>query len=824
MKKMIRNLAAALLAAALLVSTSFAAPPAGDAPPTGDGGFNIDDFVTGGDSGPAQAYGIEDFTDSASIQNQEAVTALVELGLLNGIEQADKSLQFKPAGTLTRGQMAKLASMAVTLISGEAIEGKAAFADTTGSWAKDYVAYCADKGMIDGYGNGTFGPNNNVTGVQLAKILLAAMGVKDGLTGDGWADNVSKLAGEKGLLEGITADMGKEITRDNAALLIYNALKASDGTAALPKLTLAKAGSYDELAVGRNELLMAPGKDVTLLQDGKSVNLDQGRTYKNVTVAVTEQNQVLYGGRTTSKNYNFRQGIYAGKNGYDESKSLTGLVTAGTVGKTSAEGVKIGSDEKDLKAKSIVNGIYVEGGTYTVKDATIELNGNGSNDFVGYGAALMASNGGTLVVDGATVNNQGAMRTAGVVDKGGKLIVKNSTLTVKDGQLPADYVPTYAAGEMLECPWMTGSRGNNRATNLLGTDSLGAYINTTVTADNWGLLSSDNCTRGNIVGINSTLKTESEVNGYGNLVIGSAVGTFLGTTVNVGGYGSYIMSGDITYGDSTVEAVKALNERLGLGLTDDEIAKLGEKNSTVEAGRSAILQTGAGKIDISGKTSLTSRWAVFAIKGAASSITVDGSKGATLKSTEDNVILQLMDNDDPGDMNGSYTDKTTTPAKDASHDVTKATAGSDVIAAFKSIDLVGDFFNSVRGDQSGGIFSPGNTLRNLSVSLDGSTLTGQITASTALHKDGQVTKETYYELGHVTNTACAAINNGVLVELKNASAWTVTETSYLTSLTIGTGCSVSAPSGKTLTMTVDGVETPITAGQTYTGAIVLTVK
>lgn len=817
MKKLIRALAAALAAATLLVSTSFASPlpDMGGTPPAGDGGFNLGDFAPGGSSGPVEVNDIKTFTDCDGIRNQEAVTALVELGLFNGVGQADGSLAFEPTGELNRGAMAKLAALAVTLISGEKIEGEAKFTDTAGRWSEDYVAYCADKGMIDGDGNGTFRPNDSVTGLELAKVLVAAMGVKDGLTGSGWDANVRRAAQEKGLLEGIAADLSKALTRDDAARMIYNALKASDGTSVLPRLTVAEAGTYDKLTIGENELLMAPGKGVNLIVDGRNVDMERGKTYENATVAVTEKNMV--------DDYNFRQGIYAGKDGYDESKSVAGLVS-GTVGKTSAENVKISSNETDSRGKYAVNGIYVgNGGNYTVKNAEIELNGNGCNDFIGYGSALMAS-GGTLVVDGAKVTNKGAVRTAAVVDKGGKLIVKNSELTVSDGELPEDYVPTFVPGEMMECPWMTGGKGNNRATNLLGEDSTGAYINTTVTAEKWGVLSSDNCTRGNLVGINSTLQTTNTTkDGYGSLVIGSAKGTFYGATVKVGGYGSYIMAGDITYGDSTVENVTKLNQELGLGLTDAEITALGVKSSSIDAGRSAFLQTGAGNIDISGKTSVTSEWAVFAIKGASSSITVDGSKGATLKSTKDNIILQMMDNDDPGSMTGSYEDKTTVPEKDAGHDLTKAAAGSDVLATFKDMTLEGDFFNGVRGDQTGGMFNPDKVLRNLQVTLDGSTLTGQVSASTVKHA-GKVTEANYQELGHVTNTPCAAVNNGVLVELKNASRWTVTETSYLTSLTVGEGCTVSAPAGKTLTMTVDGVETAVAAGQSYTGAIVLTVK
>ena len=63
---------------------------------------------------------------------------------------------------------------------------------------------------------------------------------------------------------------------------------------------------------------------------------------------------------------------------------------------------------------------------------------------------------------------------------------------------------------------------------------------------------------------------------------------------------------------------------------------------------------------------------------------------------------------------------------------------------------------------------------------------------------------------------------GYVVSLDEKSLWTVTGTSYLTSLTIARGAAVAAPHGKALTMTVDGKETAPAPG-TYIGEIVLTV-
>ncbi len=59
--------------------------------------------------------------------------------------------------------------------------------------------------------------------------------------------------------------------------------------------------------------------------------------------------------------------------------------------------------------------------------------------------------------------------------------------------------------------------------------------------------------------------------------------------------------------------------------------------------------------------------------------------------------------------------------------------------------------------------------------------------------------------------------------LDGSSSWEVTADSHLTALTLASASSISAPAGKSVLMTVDGVPTPITAGA-FEGAIVLTVQ
>jgi hypothetical protein len=66
-------------------------------------------------------------------------------------------------------------------------------------------------------------------------------------------------------------------------------------------------------------------------------------------------------------------------------------------------------------------------------------------------------------------------------------------------------------------------------------------------------------------------------------------------------------------------------------------------------------------------------------------------------------------------------------------------------------------------------------------------------------------------------TACKSSKN-----LSSGFTWNITETTSLKKLNIAEGATIVAPEGKSLTMTVDGVETPIAAGS-YKGKIALTI-
>ena len=171
------------------------------------------------------------FTDQDKIVNEEAVDMISALGIVDGYE--DDS--FQPEKNIERGEAAKM--IAVMLNGGkDAVQDTSvsSFNDVLGSadaWANKYIEYGVSKGILAGVGGDRFAPASNVTGTQLAKMLLVSLGYdadKEGYLDDtSWAVNVNTDAASVGLYAGIeSVDMNAALTRDNAAQMIWNALQA----------------------------------------------------------------------------------------------------------------------------------------------------------------------------------------------------------------------------------------------------------------------------------------------------------------------------------------------------------------------------------------------------------------------------------------------------------------------------------------------------------------------------------------------------------------------------------------------------------------------
>ncbi|MFT4124068.1 MAG: Ig-like domain-containing protein, partial [Microbacteriaceae bacterium] len=531
-------------------------------------------------------------------------------------------------------------------------------------------------------------------------------------------------------------------------------------------------------------------------------------------VVTTELDYTMFG--TT---FPLRQALEITSSGVDADGSVSQAITGGSYDDDSADGITINSTGDGLA------GVDVESGSYSINDSTINFDGNGRLDFAGIGAGIRAANSGTSVrVENATIDNTGAVRSGIVFTDGATGVVKDSTISTSDGVLPDDYTLS-APPNMRQVPWALGLTGNVRATNMVGAGTKATYLNDDVSSTNWGVLSTDSTTNSYLTAINTTATTID--GGYGSYADGSSVtDTFLGTTFDVDDYGVISTGGTINIGDASQDAVSTLNTANSLGLTDDDIAEVTDETSTIDSDRFGIMWHGggssniaAGTVTIDGGTTIHTGETAFQDKANGMTLNLDGSDGATVQS-ESGVIFQLMESDDPGGLSTTsvYTDPVyagDAAVQDTDWDLTDTSdSNKPAIVNLSDIDVNGDFYNAVYND----------TPKNLVLSLDGSTVAGRITSSTAVHDVATISYddgEGYQYIGEVTNTASTPVNNGVIVDLTDGSTWVAKGTSYLTSLTFDDTSSIRGYGDKDVTITIDGTEyspSDLDAGTTYTGS------
>ena len=172
-----------------------------------------------------------DFTDAESIKHGTAVETMAALGIIKGYPQPDGTLEFAPEGELNRAQMAQM--IATIMNKGTApnwaVKETPTFQDVAkGSWYEAAVEYCANLGYINGYGNGYFGPNDELTATQAARMILNAMGYKWDGQGD-WQLATEVQARDEALdlyygLDDVVTNA--VMTRDSAAQMLFNAINA----------------------------------------------------------------------------------------------------------------------------------------------------------------------------------------------------------------------------------------------------------------------------------------------------------------------------------------------------------------------------------------------------------------------------------------------------------------------------------------------------------------------------------------------------------------------------------------------------------------------
>ena len=160
-----------------------------------------------------------------------AIDVLDELKVFQGFEDGS----FKPTDTLNRAQAAVLVYRIATgdvenkYLDNYTYMQQSKFNDLDGyNWAKGYINYCQNAGIVVGTSATTFNPGAPVTGYQLMVMLLRTLGYgKAGEFTDpkGWELQTASIAEREGILKNVTGgDFGAPAPRQMVAEILFRGL------------------------------------------------------------------------------------------------------------------------------------------------------------------------------------------------------------------------------------------------------------------------------------------------------------------------------------------------------------------------------------------------------------------------------------------------------------------------------------------------------------------------------------------------------------------------------------------------------------------------
>lgn len=133
------------------------------------------------------------YTDvAAGAWYNNAVSTLNAMGIITGYPDGT----FRPNAYITRAEFAAIAAR----FDADGDKTLAAFSDIANHWAKDEISVAYNNGWVDGYPDGTFGPQRNITRAETVTLVNRVLNRKpeteDDLLPDmtTWTDNADKKA------------------------------------------------------------------------------------------------------------------------------------------------------------------------------------------------------------------------------------------------------------------------------------------------------------------------------------------------------------------------------------------------------------------------------------------------------------------------------------------------------------------------------------------------------------------------------------------------------------------------------------------------------
>lgn len=263
------------------------------------------------------------FSDVPTTHNyHEAIMNLVAEGIVNGMGDGT----YNPEGAVTREQFAKIICYALSV--GELTyspEEKNIFIDVAPDrWSSDNIKTAYKLGIINGMGDGTFAPENNVLYEQAVKMVVCALGYSPAHADreGGYPMGYMAIANRAGILKGLRdVRQGEPLNRGAVAKIVDNmrdANQISDGeeTESLRDQTTEKSQKYEGRVIGLYGRSLYTGEDESEVNKYQ-IEIEKGSTRKIFVASDLDLDVETYLGRSVT--------VYYDSDDFEDYPSITNI-------------------------------------------------------------------------------------------------------------------------------------------------------------------------------------------------------------------------------------------------------------------------------------------------------------------------------------------------------------------------------------------------------------------------------------------------------------------------------------------------------------------
>lgn len=280
----------------------------------------------------------------AAEPDSEQLSVLYDYGIFRGDENGDLNLD----KNITRAEFCKVILAAMGYLDGELdkITDAEDFSDVDSEhWAYLYIKSARRLSLIDGYEDGKFLPENDITLNEVIKIVVNALGyAPKAEQAGGYPGGYNSVAEELGLTKNIAALLDEPALRGDVASIIYTALD-------IPVMQVVGFGEQMEYKVmdGSEDIPLITWK--TLRNEEHSDNAEPEKTEED-TSDVPRFNGPEYTGivlkiadlKKTTDGYTF-------KNSLDDSDDSTYVINSDTYVYLSSNTVELSEIKADMYAQ-----------------------------------------------------------------------------------------------------------------------------------------------------------------------------------------------------------------------------------------------------------------------------------------------------------------------------------------------------------------------------------------------------------------------------------------------------------------------------------------